>query len=129
MRIRLQLLIAMAFVQFILASTISLLPFLVDLHFLVGLGVLAVAHLNFARLRKMPVPARLKRIARATAILATIQPLFGIPLYAHDRLGFDFPGSVEPLVAILHLVVALGIIAEASATLTAFRMWETKELR
>lgn len=128
MRLWLQVLVVLAFLQFVLASLTDYARFVVDLHFVVGLGVLGTAHFCWARLRRMPVPARLKRIARATALLATAQPFLGLPLYARDRLGYALPPGTDLGIALLHLITALGIIAEASATYTAFRMWEAKEL-
>jgi len=123
---RLYLLIWLAFAQFVLAALAEIFSFIVDIHFLVGLAVLAVAHLNYRDLKKTAAPARVKRISKSTAIMATVQPLLGLPIYAGTRMGFALP--FEWVIGILHLIVALTIISQASSTATAYDMWEEKEL-
>ena len=122
---RLYLLIWLAFAQFVLAALTQIIPFMVDLHFLVGLAVLAAAHMNYQNIKRTLAPGRVKRISKATAVMATAQPLLGLPLYASIRIGFTVP--YEWVVNILHLIVALTIISQASSTATAFDMWEGKE--
>lgn len=123
---KLYILIWLAFAQFVLAALTQVIRFSVDFHFLAGLAVLGLAHVNYRNLKKSAAPNRVKRIAKTTAIMATIQPLLGLPLYASIRIGFALP--FEWAIAILHLVVALAIISQASSTATAYDMWEEKEL-
>jgi hypothetical protein len=99
--------------------------YLVYAHTLLGLIILALAHYNNVKIKKTSAPDRLKRIAKATAILATLQPILGIILLANMMLpsGIPFIG----VVSFLHLANALAIITQASSVATAYDMWEDKE--
>lgn len=101
--------------------------YVVDAHAAVGVAVLALAHTNFAKLRRSGAPARLKRIARATAILATVQVVLGIVLFLAIRLGVALDATATAAISFVHLVIALGILAEAASVATAHDMWEKRE--
>ncbi len=123
---RLYIVIWLTFIQFLLAFAASHLPlWVVDLHFLVGVLVLGFAHWNRATLSKSNAPKRLKRIATATAVLATVQPLLGLPLYLNLRVGVGVPLGV--IIQFAHLVNALALLSQSSSTATAYDMWEEKE--
>jgi len=97
---------------------------IVYLHFLVGLGVLILAWTNYAAIKRTQAPNRIIRISKTTAILAVVQILIGILNYA---LMMGLSTSLGTAVNILHLIVALAIISQASSTATAYDMWEEKE--
>jgi hypothetical protein len=99
--------------------------FLVYGHAILGLVVLGVAHYNNAQIKKTEAPNRLKRIVKSTAILATIQVVVGIPIFANTVLLLSIP--VVWIVSLLHLVIALAIVTQASSVATAYDMWEEKE--
>ena len=122
---QLYLIVWLAFLQII----IILLPVfgsnLVDLHVLLGLAILGLAHYDNAKLKSTSAPNRLKRIAKSTAILATFQIILGLILYANVRLSVNVP--LVDVVTFLHLVTALAIITQASSVATAYDMWEEHE--
>lgn len=105
---------------------LSTTTYIVDTHAGVGIAVLALAHMNFAKLRRSGAPVRLKRIARATAILATVQVVLGIVLFL-VRLGVDLDATATAAISFVHLVIALGILAEAASVATAHDIWEKRE--
>jgi multisubunit Na+/H+ antiporter MnhF subunit len=97
----------------------------IGLHLVIGLVVIALASVAFRLLRKTNCPDRLKRISRVTAILAGFQGVLGIVLYGLMRL--NVAAIWQDVVLLLHVAIALAIIAQASSTATAFDMWEEKE--
>lgn len=99
--------------------------YLVYGHTMLGLIILALAHYNNVQIKKTEAPSRLKRIAKSTAVLATIQPIFGIILFVNLMPGNGIP--MVWIVSFLHLVTALAIITQASSVATAYDMWEEKE--
>lgn len=99
--------------------------YLVYGHMMLGLIILALAHYNNVQIKKTEAPSRLKRIAKSTAVLATIQPIFGIILFVNLMPGNGIP--MVWIVSFLHLVTALAIITQASSVATAYDMWEEKE--
>jgi amino acid transporter len=99
--------------------------FLVYGHVILGLVILGLAHYNNAQFKKTEAPNRLKRIVKSTAILATIQVLLGIPIFVNTMLIFSIP--MVWIISLLHLVIALAIITQASSVATAYDMWEEKE--
>jgi hypothetical protein len=86
---------------------------------------LGLAHYNNAQIKKTEAPNRLKRIAKSTATLATIQPILGIVIFLNLMLNIGIP--MERVITFLHLVVALAIITQASSVATAYDMLEEKE--
>jgi len=94
-------------------------------HVILGLVILGLAHYNNVKIKKTEAPDRLKRTAKATAILATIQPLFGIALLVNLMLVVSIP--LVGVVNFLHLMTALAIITQASSVATAYDIWEEKE--
>ena len=118
-------LVWLAFLQIVIIIVPRFTVFLVDAHVVLGLVILALAHVNNGRISKTDAPQRLKRIAKSTAILATFQVLLGIILYADLRLGVSIP--LIEVIAFIHLVIALAIITQASSVATAYDMWEEHE--
>ena len=117
----------LAFLQIIIAVVNIPSPnvFLVYGHVVLGLVILGLAHYNNAQFKKTEAPSRLKRIVKSTAILATIQVLLGIPIFVNTMLIFGIP--MVWIISLLHLVIALAIITQASSVATAYDMWEEKE--
>jgi heme A synthase len=100
-------------------------PGSVYLHILVGFVIVAIAHYHQARIKRMAVPDRIRRIVRSTANLASAQFFLGI--YTFLALDLQWPLPVPQVVVLLHLVVALAIFSQASSTATAYDMWEERE--
>jgi len=102
--------------------------YLVYGHVFLGLVILGLAHYNNAQIKKTEAPSRLKRIAKSTAILATIQPIFGVILLANIMMPYNTTlASLRWIVLLLHVMTALAIITQASSVATAYDMWEEKE--
>jgi hypothetical protein len=100
--------------------------YLVYGHTILGLVILGLAHYNNAQISKTEAPNRLKRIAKSTAMLATIQLILGVVLLFNLMLSIGIP--MVWIIAFLHLVIALAIITQASSVATAYDMWEEKEI-
>lgn len=96
-----------------------------DLHFVVGVIVLWLAYLIFARVKTTSCPGRIKRITKATLGFAVFQALLGVALYI--ALAVNTGGILVDFANFLHVAVALAIITQASSSATAFDMWEEKE--
>jgi len=122
---QLYLLVWLTFVQIIIILIPSIGGGLVDLHALLGFVILGLAHYDYAALKRTDAPNRLKRIAKATAVLATFQVILGIVIYANLRLNVSIP--LVQVVTFIHLVTALAIITQASSVATAYDMWEEHE--
>jgi hypothetical protein len=99
-----------------------------SLHVLLGLAILLVVFSNSRSLASLPVPARLKRISRATVGFAVFQIICGIAFGAVMHLLPDLPVAA-PVLRIAHVVCALAILAQASSVATAYDMWEEKEFQ
>ena len=115
----------LAFLQIVIIILPRFTAYLVDAHVALGLIILALAHYNNAQIKKSDAPNRLKRIAKSTAILATIQIILGLVLYADLRLNVSVP--LVSVISFIHLVTALAIITQASSVATAYDMWEEHE--
>ncbi len=118
----------LAFVQIlIVVPPLTGVTALVFLHVVLGLAILALAHMDSRRLKGMGVPDRIRRIAASTAQLASAQFVLGIYLFLALELepGWNLPGA--SVVLFLHVVVALAIFSQASSTATAYDMWEERE--
>ncbi len=118
----------LAFVQILLVvPPLAGVTGFVFLHVVLGIAILALAHMDAARLKRMAIPDRIRRIARSTAQLASAQVVLGIYLFLALDLepGWGLPGA--SVVLFLHLVVALAIFSQASSTATAYDMWEERE--
>jgi hypothetical protein len=118
-------LIWLAFLQIIIILLPRFVIYLVDVHVLLGLAILGLAHYNNMSIKKSEAPNRLKRIVKSTAVLASIQPILGIILYLNIRFNVAIP-FVEVIV-FLHLAMALAIITQAASVATAYDMWEEHE--
>ena len=95
------------------------------LHVAVGFGIVALAHYHQARIERMVIPARIRRIVRDTASLASVQFLRGVYVFLALELARALP--VPEVVLFLHLVVALAILSQASSAASAYDMWEERE--
>ncbi len=76
-------------------------------------------------IRKTKAPDRLKRISRVTLSFAAVQLVLGIFLFLSLVAGVEVP--LTRLIDIVHVVIALAIITQASSVATAYDMWEEKE--
>lgn len=112
----------LAFAQFFVTAFSEVFG-LLYLHFVVGLAVLVLAIMNYRDLLRTSAPDRVKRISKVIPGMAALDGLLGIPLYVFTD------GTVDWAINVLHLVVALAIIAQASSTATAYDMWEEKEFK
>ena len=100
-------------------------PYVVYAHVTLGLVILGLTHYNNAQINRTEAPSRLKRIAKSTAILATFQVILGIPIFVNVMMIFGIPFGW--VISLLHLIIALAIITQASSVATAYDMWEEKE--
>ena len=112
---RLYFLIWLAFAQFFVTAFSEVFGVLY-LHFVVGLAVLVLAVMNYRGLMSTSAPDRVKRISRVIPGMAAFDGLLGIPLYVFTDATVDWA------INILHLAVALAIIAQASSTATALSL-------
>ncbi len=117
----------LAFLQIVIIILPRFTIILLDAHVALGLIILALAHYNSAQIKKTNAPNRLKRIAKSTAVLATVQIILGVILYANLRLDVSIP--LVSVIGFVHLVIALAIITQASSVATAFDMWEEHEYK
>ena len=91
------------------------------LHFVIGLAVLVLAIMNYRDLKGTSAPNRVKRISKTIPGMAVFDGLLGIPLFMFTE------GTIHWAINLLHLVVSLAIITQASSAATAYDMWEEKE--
>ena len=117
---RLYLLIWLAFAQF-LVTAFSEMFGIRYLHFVIGLAVLVLAIMNYSDLKGTSAPNRVKRISKTIPGMAAFDGLLGIPLFMFTE------GTIHWAINLLHLVVSLAIITQASSAATAYDMWEEKE--
>jgi heme A synthase len=122
---QLYLIVWLTFLQIIIILLPGLGRSLVDVHAVLGFIILGLAHYDYAALRRTDAPNRLKRIAKSTAALATVQIILGIILYA--TLSLNVSKLLVQVVTFLHLVIALAIITQAASVATAYDMWEEHE--
>jgi hypothetical protein len=122
---QLYLIVWLTFLQIIIILLPSLEGYLVDLHVVLGIVILGLAHYDHALLKRTSAPDRLKRITKSTAVLATFQIILGVILYAYVRLNMSVP--FVQVLTFLHLMTALAIITQAASVATAYDMWEEHE--
>jgi hydrogenase maturation factor len=115
----------LAFLQIVIIVMPRFTPYLVDAHVILGLVILGLAHYNNTKMKHTEAPNRLKRITKSTAILATVQIILGIKLYANLRMNMSLP--LVGVIVFIHIVIALAIITQAASVATAYDMWEDHE--
>jgi len=115
----------LAFLQIVIIVMPRFTLYLVDVHAILGLAILGLAHYNNAKMKHTEAPNRLKRITKTTAILATFQIIVGIILYANLRMNLSVP--LAGVIIFIHIVIALAIITQAASVATAYDMWEEHE--
>jgi len=99
-------------------------------HLVLGLGVVLLTYQSFQALRATRVPARLKRIARASFALSLFMVFLGLLLWFHVGSSWTLPligYSVFLFLLFLHIVNALAIITQVAALALAYDMWEDRE--
>jgi hypothetical protein len=96
------------------------------LHIALGVVLLILTLSNARSLTRVQVPARLKRISKVTACFAIFQILCGLAWGAVVHFIPDKP-TVQLILNIVHVVLALAILAQSSSVATAYDMWEEKE--
>jgi hypothetical protein len=116
---RLYLLIWLAFAQF-LVNAFSQMFGVLYLHFVVGLAILVLAIMNYRDLKDTSAPDRVKRILKTISGMTAFDVVLGVLL-------FTFTGTMHWTINLLHLVVSLAVITQASSAATAYDMWEEKE--
>ena len=117
----------LAFLQIVLVTVDvpAFEQYLIYGHTTLGLAILALAHYDNMHIKRTSAPNRLKRIAKATAILATIQPILGGVILLNLMRVLDVP--LVGVITFLHIVIALAIITQAASVATAYDMWEDEE--
>src|SRR5271157_2907726 len=115
----------LAFLQIVIIVMPRFTLYLIDVHAILGLVILGLAHYNNAKMKHTEAPNRLKRITKSTAILATFQIILGVILYANLRMNMNLP--LVGVIVFIHIVIALAIITQAFKQKTAYEMWEEHE--
>ncbi|MGA3108235.1 MAG: hypothetical protein ABSD99_02085 [Candidatus Bathyarchaeia archaeon] len=115
----------LAFLQIVIIVMPRFTLYLIDVHAILGLAILGLAHYNNAKMKHTEAPNRLKRITKSTAILATFQIILGVILYANLRMNMNLP--LVGVIVFIHIVIALAIITQAASVATAYDMWEEHE--
>ncbi|MDD5308249.1 MAG: hypothetical protein PHU25_13080 [Deltaproteobacteria bacterium] len=121
---RLYAMVWLAFFEFVLIPR-WLGGFAAPIHALLGVLMLALALRNARSLAALPVPARLKRISRATANLVIGQAVLGAGLGVMLYTGLF--SRAYTWVDIPHLVLACAILAQTGSLATSYDMWEDRE--
>jgi len=99
-------------------------------HLALGIGIAAIAYYCFDGLRKTRVPARVKRVARASWSLALLVVVLGFLLWFNVGASWTIPGlslSVYRAFLFLHVVNAIAVITQMAAVAIAYDMWEDRE--
>ena len=117
---RLYLMIWLAFLQFFVTAFSEMFGVLY-LHIVIGLAILVLAIMNYRDLMKTSAPNRVKQIAKIIPVMAVLNGILGAPLEVFTD------GTVHWVITVLHLAVALALIAQASSAATGYDMWEEKE--
>jgi hypothetical protein len=117
------------FLEFLLAMKPSPGPLFLDLHFALGLVIVALAYSNMRALRETVVPGRLKRITIATFDIALAMVVLGLLVWFNVGAGWSlaFGVTVWQFFLFLHVVNALAVITQSAAVALAYDMWEEKE--
>jgi len=105
----------------------TLVPYL---HLVLGFGIVLITYYCFAHLRDTRVPARVKRVAKASWNLSMVMVVLGFLLWFHVGSSWNIPGpnlSVERGILFLHVVIAIAIITQLAAAAIAYDMWEDHE--
>ena len=100
------------------------------LHLVLGLGILPITYYAFDRLRRTRVPARVKRVAKASWSLSVVMAILGFLLWFNVGTSWVIPGvnlSVFRVFLLLHAVNAIAIITQLAAVAIAYDMWEDRE--
>ena len=126
----LYLVIWVVLLEFLLGTWPNPPAFVPYLHLVLGLGVILLLYNSFIQLRKTRVPARVKRVARASFALSILMGVLGVLLWFNVGSDWRVPGtnlSVFDGILLLHIVNALAIITQAAAVAIAYDMWEDHE--
>jgi uncharacterized PurR-regulated membrane protein YhhQ (DUF165 family) len=99
-------------------------------HLVLGLGIVPIAYYCFDRLRRTRVPARVKRVAKASWSLSIVMAVLGFLLWFDIGASWVIPGlnlSVYRGILFLHVVNAVAVITQLAAVAIAYDMWEDHE--
>jgi hypothetical protein len=114
-------------VEFLLAMIPIFPPYLVDLHVVLGILIVAVAYRNFDALRATRVPGRIKRTAQATFYLTILMLVLGVLLFLNVGTSWMIPligVSIFHAILFVHIVNAFAVITQAAAVAIGHDMWE-----
>lgn len=115
--------------EFLLAMTPGAPAILLYLHIVLGIVIIGLAYYNFSGVRNTAVPARVKRVAKASFDLSVAMAILGLLLVL--GIGRDwtilFGVTVWGLILFVHVVNAFAIITQAAAVAIAYDMWEDRE--
>jgi len=118
------------FLEFLLGTWPSPPAIVPYLHLLLGIGIVALTYNSYRLLRDTTVPARLKRIARATFAISILMVLLGLLLWFNVGRASTLPligFTLFQAILVFHIVNALAIITQAAALALAYDMWEDRE--
>lgn len=100
------------------------------LHLVLGLGIVLITYYCFDALRRTRVPARVKRVAKASWSLSFVMVALGFLLWFNVGSAWVLPWvnlSFYRGVLLLHVVNAVAIITQLAAVAIAYDMWEDRE--
>jgi len=95
------------------------------LHEVVGVATVLLSYYVFLRVKRTACPQRIKLITRTMAYLAIASGVLGIVLDLPARSIVSIP--LQEPIQFVHVALAIAIITQASASATAYDMWEEKE--
>ena len=96
------------------------------IHVALGILMLFMTITNARRLAVLPVPARLKRISKTMAGIASFQAVCGVAFGGVKHMLPDVP-VVGTALQVAHIVCALALVAQSGSLATGYDMWEEKE--
>lgn len=98
-------------------------------HAALGVGLVLLASGNARAVRATAVPGRVKRTARSTVQLSVGAAVLGALLLFDVGAGWTllFGVTVWALLLLLHVVLAIAVLAQAAAVGMSYDMWEEKE--
>jgi len=127
---KLYLVIWAVFVEFLLGTWPAPPAYVPYLHLALGLLIILILYVTAEQLRQTRVPARVKRIARASFALSVLMGFLGLLLWFNVGSRWTLPWvgySVYQAILVIHIANALAIITQLAAVAIAYDMWEDHE--
>lgn len=97
------------------------------IHTVLGLTLMAFATLNWRQIETIPVPPRLRRVAKALVVMCAVAVVTGLGLAAISHIP-DAPTWARPTLLVPHVIAAFAGFAKTASLATGHDMWEQKEI-